>query len=139
MEQPRGQTTTPSLSPLGHIVFHTDVPNNGNDPWALFLSPPTNETREEMNERLAGERHAKEVSDEIDEEIEKERELEKKAPKVFRILLLGKSPTVKTMATEKHLSFISGQSESGRWCQNQHLLWLASLTFILSTQASRRR
>jgi guanine nucleotide-binding protein subunit alpha len=54
-------------------VFYRDVPD---DPWASFLSPPTNETREERSERLARERHAKEVSDEIDAEIEKERELE---------------------------------------------------------------
>jgi len=81
------QTTMPSLSPAGQIVFYKDVPD---DPWASLLSPPTNETREERSERLARERHAKEVSDEIDDEIEKEKELEKKAPKVFRILLLGK-------------------------------------------------
>jgi len=58
--------------------------------WASLLSPPTNETRKKRWERWARERHAKKVSDEIDDEIEKERELDKKAPKEFRILLLGK-------------------------------------------------
>lgn len=89
MVQPRSQTISPSLTPPGHIIFHTDVADDY-DPWASFLKPPRNETREERDERLSRERHAKEISDEIDAEIEIEREQERKAPRVFRILLLGK-------------------------------------------------
>jgi hypothetical protein len=115
MVRPGAQTTIPSLSPPGHIVFYTDVPDSGKDPWASFLSPPTNETREERSERLARERHAKEVSDEIDDEIEKERELEKKAPKMFRILLLGMFPICKRQGPPKEHLFIYRRSKRIRY------------------------
>ncbi|KAF9486211.1 G-protein alpha subunit [Pholiota conissans] len=64
-----------------------------NDP--LSLQPPLFETLEERTARLMKERREKEISDMIDEEIERARDAERKAPKAIKILLLGKSTTLK--------------------------------------------
>ncbi|KAF4616462.1 hypothetical protein D9613_008757 [Agrocybe pediades] len=65
------------------------------DPLTLAMQPSPDETPEEKAERLALEQHKKEVSDNIDAELEREQILQKRNPKPVKILLLGKSTTLK--------------------------------------------
>jgi guanine nucleotide-binding protein alpha-1 subunit len=66
---------------------HTDQ-----DPLALALKPPPDETMEARVARLQKEEEAKRVSQEIDECIRRDRQtLKKTAKSVVRILLLGQS------------------------------------------------
>ncbi|KAG1815041.1 G-alpha-domain-containing protein [Suillus subaureus] len=65
------------------------------DPLTRAIAPPPYETPAEREERLAAEQEAKRVSDAIDEELNKQRISEKKGPKAIKILLLGKSTTLK--------------------------------------------
>ncbi|KAG1819361.1 guanine nucleotide binding protein, alpha subunit [Suillus variegatus] len=51
--------------------------------------------RQKREQRLAAEQEAKRVSDAIDDELNKQRISEKKGPKAIKILLLGKSTTLK--------------------------------------------
>ncbi|KAF8194777.1 guanine nucleotide binding protein, alpha subunit [Mycena galopus ATCC 62051] len=65
------------------------------DPLAAVLAPPKNETAEEREARVKLEKAAKQVSDDIDEQLNRERQQAKRQPKPVKILLLGKSTTLK--------------------------------------------
>lgn len=61
------------------------------DPLALAIAPPPNETPEEREARLAGEREAKRISDDIDQSLRDERTALKRKKKPVKVLLLGRS------------------------------------------------
>ncbi|KAJ7923616.1 guanine nucleotide binding protein, alpha subunit [Mycena leptocephala] len=65
------------------------------DPIAAALAPPMDESPEQRHNRILTERAAKKVSDEIDEQLSRERQQAKRQPKPVKILLLGKSTTLK--------------------------------------------
>ncbi|KAJ7445540.1 guanine nucleotide binding protein, alpha subunit [Mycena galericulata] len=69
--------------------------NNDPDPIAAAIAPPQDESPHERQLRVLRERTAKQVSDDIDEELSKERQQAKRQPKPVKILLLGKSTTLK--------------------------------------------
>ncbi|KAF5390109.1 hypothetical protein D9757_003820 [Collybiopsis confluens] len=76
------------------------------DPLSKALSPPPDESEEQMKARLQHELEAKKVSDAIDEDIDRERAAEKKAPKPIRVLLLGQSESGKsTLLKSEHQSY----------------------------------
>ncbi|KIK70160.1 hypothetical protein GYMLUDRAFT_34639 [Collybiopsis luxurians FD-317 M1] len=58
------------------------------DPLSKAISPPPDESAEEMQARLQHEQEAQRVSDAIDEDLDRQRAAEKKAPKPIRVLLL---------------------------------------------------
>lgn len=62
-----------------------------NDPFAVFTTPPPNETPEQKAERERNEAEAQRISDKIDDEIKAERAALKKQKGIVRILLLGQS------------------------------------------------
>ena len=61
------------------------------DPLAVALAPPPNETAEDRAARLDLEAEAKRVNDEIDERIKQDRIAWKKHKNMFKLLLLGQS------------------------------------------------
>ncbi|KAF7297279.1 hypothetical protein MIND_00961100 [Mycena indigotica] len=65
------------------------------DPLALAIAPPPNETLAEREVRERAEREASRISDEIDAQLRREREAEKKK-KPVKLLLLGQSESGKT-------------------------------------------
>lgn len=83
------------------------VPTNSSldDPFALALAPPPDETPDQRVLRLAAESQARRVSEEIDEELRAER-LARKKRKVVKVLLLGQSES------GKPFNLIAGQ---GQW------------------------
>lgn len=64
-------------------------PRRDNDPFALMLMPPPDETREQRQVREAAEAEAKRVSDEIDKQIRREIE-NKRKNRSIKLLFLGK-------------------------------------------------
>ncbi|KIY48417.1 G-alpha-domain-containing protein [Fistulina hepatica ATCC 64428] len=66
-----------------------------NDPLAVALAPPLNETPEERDIRILTELEEKATSDRIDRWLEEQRAIEKKSLKPIKLLLLGKSTTLK--------------------------------------------
>lgn len=64
---------------------------HGDDPFAIFLKPPENETPTERATREAREAEAKKRSDEIDEELKKEKELMRTRRKGMEVVLIGDS------------------------------------------------
>ncbi|KAL5521610.1 hypothetical protein ACEPAF_2358 [Sanghuangporus sanghuang] len=68
---------------------------NSDDPLTRALAPPPNETAQERAARLAAAAEAKRISDMIDEELARQRAAEKKGQRPVKILLLGKSTTLK--------------------------------------------
>ena len=60
------------------------------DPLAVLLTPPIDETHEEREQRLQREAEARRVSEGIDAVIQKERDALKNQ-KVLKMLLLGQS------------------------------------------------
>ncbi|KAJ7676607.1 guanine nucleotide binding protein, alpha subunit [Mycena polygramma] len=65
------------------------------DPIATALAPANDESSEDREKRIISERAAKQVSDEIDDQLNRERQLAKSQAKPVKILLLGKSTTLK--------------------------------------------
>ncbi|PPQ94855.1 hypothetical protein CVT25_007227 [Psilocybe cyanescens] len=61
------------------------------DPFAIFHTPPPNETPGERVEREAAEAEAKRVSDQIDDQLKVDKAAMKKAKNSVRVLLLGQS------------------------------------------------
>lgn len=61
------------------------------DPFAIFIAPPLNETPEECVAREAREAEAKKVSDQIDEQLKRDRVALKKQKNIVRVLLLGQA------------------------------------------------
>lgn len=64
---------------------------SSDDPLALALAPPRNETPEEKETRERAELEARRISDGIDEQIRQERAALKKKKKPVKVLLLGQS------------------------------------------------
>ncbi|KAG5352786.1 hypothetical protein C0989_000448 [Termitomyces sp. Mn162] len=62
-----------------------------NDPFAIFITPPENETPAEKSARERRETEEKRISDRIDEEIKAEKAAMKKQRAVVKVLLLGQS------------------------------------------------
>lgn len=81
------------------------------DPLANAISPPPDESAEEMQVRVQHELEAKRVSDAIDEDLDRQRAAEKKAPKPIRVLLLGMLPCLYCGTWDAES--VLGQSESG--------------------------
>lgn len=69
------------------------------DPLALAIAPPPDETPEQRHAREISEAEARKVSDEIDEQLKREREGEKRKKKPVKLLLLGMSLSVPCSAT----------------------------------------
>lgn len=68
-----------------------------NDPFAVFVTPPANETAEERYLRERIESEAQEESDRIDYEIKMEKAAAKKQQKqLVKVLLLGQSESGKS-------------------------------------------
>ncbi|KAI0945150.1 hypothetical protein AcV7_001765 [Taiwanofungus camphoratus] len=66
------------------------------DPLALAMAPPADETATERAERLRGEADAKRVNDAIDDAIRSERIAWKKHKAIFKLLLLGQAESGKS-------------------------------------------
>lgn len=62
------------------------------DPVTKTMSPPPDESVEEMEARVQLEQEAIRVSNAIDEDLDEQRAAEKRAPKPVRVLLLGVLP-----------------------------------------------
>lgn len=62
------------------------------DPLALAIAPPPNETLEQRHAREIAEAEARRISDEIDEQLKREREGDKRRKKPVKLLLLGTPP-----------------------------------------------
>ncbi|PPQ93666.1 hypothetical protein CVT25_012725 [Psilocybe cyanescens] len=75
--------------------FFRRASDDDEDPITLALAPPENETPAGRQERLAAEAEARKRSEAIDEEIHRQKMEKKRGPKSVRILLLGKSTTLK--------------------------------------------
>ncbi|KAG5725578.1 Guanine nucleotide-binding protein G(t) subunit alpha-3 [Termitomyces sp. T112] len=67
-----------------------------NDPFAIFITPPENETPAEKSARERRETEEKRISDRIDEEIKAEKAAMKKQRAVVKVLLLGQSESGKS-------------------------------------------
>ncbi|KAL5476925.1 hypothetical protein ACEPAI_3111 [Sanghuangporus weigelae] len=65
------------------------------DPLALVMAPPPDETPEERDARLAREAEARRISEAIDEQLKQER-LQQKKNKIVKLLLLGQSESGKS-------------------------------------------
>ncbi|KAI5122002.1 hypothetical protein M0805_001834 [Coniferiporia weirii] len=65
------------------------------DPLTRLLAPPPSESPAQRAARVAGAAEAKRISDLIDDELNRQRAAERKGPRPVKILLLGKSTTLK--------------------------------------------
>ena len=61
------------------------------DPLALAIAPPPDETAEQREARLSAEAEAKIVSERIDEQLKAERAAQRKRSQTVKVLLLGQS------------------------------------------------
>ena len=78
--------------------------SKSDDPLALVMAPPPDETPDEQAERLTREAEARQISEAIDEQLKQER-LQMKKNKVVKLLLLGQSESGECVS--HHLSFSS--------------------------------
>ncbi|KAJ6545607.1 guanine nucleotide binding protein, alpha subunit [Mycena capillaripes] len=104
------------------------------DPIAAALTPPENESPEERHDRMLSERAAKKVSDDIDEQLRRERQQVKRQPKPLKLLLLGKSTTLKNfqlMCEPKAF-----RAERASWRAIIHLNIIRSIGIILDAMAT---
>ncbi|KAG8902846.1 hypothetical protein FRC01_009452, partial [Tulasnella sp. 417] len=70
---------------------------NDEDPLALAIRPPADETPQQREARLAEEAAAKKISDDIDEQIRAESKRRKaRAKREIKVLLLGQSESGKS-------------------------------------------
>ncbi|EJD05576.1 G-alpha-domain-containing protein [Fomitiporia mediterranea MF3/22] len=67
----------------------------GDDPLALVMAPPPDETPDQQVARLAREAEARRISEAIDEQLKQER-LQQKKYKIVKLLLLGQSESGKS-------------------------------------------
>jgi len=64
---------------------------NEPDPFAIFHTPPPNETAEERAARMEKEAEEKRVSDQIDEQLKEEHVALMRKKRIVRVLILGQS------------------------------------------------
>ncbi|KIJ60895.1 hypothetical protein HYDPIDRAFT_97696 [Hydnomerulius pinastri MD-312] len=88
---------------------------SSDDPFALALAPPPNETAVEKDARERAEADARKVSDAIDEQIRQERTALKKKKKPVKVLLLGQSESGKS-ATLKNFQLHYAR---GEWAEER--------------------
>ncbi|EAU91545.2 guanine nucleotide-binding protein alpha-4 subunit [Coprinopsis cinerea okayama7 len=117
----------------GHL---SDRPHrHEEDPFAKILAPPTDETIEEREKRLAAEAEAQKRSDAIDEEINRQRMAERREPKHIRILLLGQSESGKS-TTLKNFQLMNSpkafRNERASWRAVIQLNVVRSIRLILN-------
>lgn len=80
------------------------------DPLALAIAPPADETPAQRELRERREADARRISDEIDEQLRRERDLEKKKKKPVKLLLLGQAEAGKS-ATLKNFQLCYASRE----------------------------
>ncbi|KAI6022919.1 guanine nucleotide binding protein, alpha subunit [Pisolithus microcarpus] len=100
------------------------------DPLALALSPPPNETPEQRSAREQAEAEARKTSEAIDEQIRQEKIALKKKKKPVKILLLGQSESGKS-ATLKNFQL---QYAKDQWLE-ERLAWRAVIYLNLIKNA----
>jgi len=104
------------------------------DPLDMIMSPPTGESEEERQARLAAEAEAKRISDMIDDELQRQERAEKKGPKSIKILLLGQSESGKS-TTLKNFQLMNSpkafRAERASWRAVIHLNVVRSIRIIL--------
>ncbi|OJA13951.1 hypothetical protein AZE42_01346 [Rhizopogon vesiculosus] len=83
---------------------------SADDPLALAIAPPRNETPEEKDARETAELEARRISDAIDDQIRQERTALKKKKKPVKVLLLGQSESGKS-ATLKNFQLQHARHE----------------------------
>jgi len=81
--------------------------SNDEDPLAMAIAPPPDETPEERLVREAAEAEAKRISDEIDEQIARDREQMKKTKRPMKLLLLGALCSANTHWRGEFRGFVS--------------------------------
>ncbi|KAH9485212.1 Guanine nucleotide-binding protein alpha-4 subunit [Psilocybe cubensis] len=117
-------------------LFRRSLEEGDEDPIALALAPPGNETPLERQERLAAEAEARQRSEAIDEEINRQRMEKKKGPKCIRILLLGQSESGKS-TTLKNFQLMNSpkafRHERASWRAVVQLNVVRSVRLILDT------
>ncbi|KAG8785017.1 hypothetical protein FRC12_018077 [Ceratobasidium sp. 428] len=112
-------------------LLHTGA----DDPLALAIAPPANESADARNERLRAESEAKRVSDAIDEEIREARMKEKKRKATeVRVLLLGQSESGKSTTLKQFQLMYSPnafRAERASWRAVIYLNLVRSIRHIL--------
>ncbi|PCH44939.1 G-alpha-domain-containing protein [Wolfiporia cocos MD-104 SS10] len=103
------------------------------DPLDAVLAPPPDESEQQRLERLAREAEAKRISDMIDEEIQRQEKAEKKGARPIKILLLGKSTTLKNFQLMN--SPKAFRTERASWRAVVHLNVVRSIRLILEVMA----
>ncbi|KAF9527656.1 G-protein alpha subunit [Crepidotus variabilis] len=106
------------------------------DPFAIFLRPPSNESVGERAERLAQEAEAKKISDQIDEQLKAERAALKKQKDTVRVLLLGQSESGKSTTLKNfrmHYARESWEAERASWRAVIQLNVIRSIITIVET------
>ncbi|KAH9926690.1 guanine nucleotide binding protein, alpha subunit [Fomitopsis serialis] len=94
-----------------------------------IMTPRTHESDEDRRARLSAEEEAKRLSDMIDEELRAQERAEKKGPKPIKILLLGKSTTLKNFQLMN--SPKAFRAERASWRAVIHLNVVRSIRIIL--------
>ncbi|KAG6377714.1 guanine nucleotide binding protein, alpha subunit [Boletus reticuloceps] len=89
--------------------------SGSDDPFALILAPPRDETPEAKEARERAEAEARRVSDDIDEQLRQERIASKKMKKPVKVLLLGQSESGKS-ATLKNFQLQYARHE---WAEDR--------------------
>ena len=83
------------------------LPSDSNDPLALAIATPPDESPQQRTDREKREREAQIVSDKIDEGIKKDRIALKKQKNVVRVLLLGQSESGKFLTSLTQLLILT--------------------------------
>ncbi|KAJ7721957.1 guanine nucleotide binding protein, alpha subunit [Mycena maculata] len=109
------------------------------DPFTMALAPPEGETDEQRDVRLLLEKEAREISNSIDEQLSREKKENQKGPRPVKVLLLGKSTTLKNF----QLMYDSKafRAERASWRAIVQLNVVRSIHVILDviTRAQNRR
>lgn len=88
--------------------------SSSEDPLALILAPPPNESPEEKDAREHTETEARRVSEGIDEQLRQERIALKKKKKPVKVLLLGQSESGKLRSGQLGSRLIAPNHQESR-------------------------